>query len=311
MHWPTWSATALTLLTTLGAASAVAERTRSSETGARPSSQSAELLELGGEWLYVEDRTKDRAVEDQGPPMSPRLWFRVDEDALVWVRSQGREDRMPLNRTITEDPQDDKVTRYTGAWKDGRFEYESETVRVSDSSRITLLRKVFERTSEGMLVHVALNPPGGYESVALYRHPEDIELPKPAKAKIDDLAWLAGAWLGTPGKSSTEERWSPPGGGAMLGVSRTVKDAKMVAFEYLRVVERAGGLVYVAQPSGNPPTEFVLTEMEGTRAVFENPRHDSPQRITYELSTEGGLTASIGFIHGGRPQRFEFQREEG
>ena len=35
---------------------------------------------------------------------------------------------------------------------------------------------------------------------------------------------------------------------------------------------------------------------------------DSPH-ITYELSADGGLTASIGFAKGGRPQRFEFNRE--
>lgn|GEM_PF-4994472 len=67
--------------------------------------------------------------------------------------------------------------------------------------------------------------------------------------------------------------------------------------------------VIVAQPSGRPPTEFVLTELGKTRAVFENPRHDSPQRITCELSAEGRLTASIGFTKGGTPRRFEFKRE--
>jgi hypothetical protein len=43
--------------------------------------------------------------------------------------------------------------------------------------------------------------------------------------------------------------------------------------------------------------------------VFENPRHDHPQRIVYDRSAEGGLSASIGFAHGGKPQRFEFERE--
>jgi Domain of unknown function (DUF6265) len=94
-------------------------------------------------------------------------------------------------------------------------------------------------------------------------------------------------------------------------VSRTVKREKMVAFEFLRIVELDGGLVYKAQPGGTPPTEFVLTELTGTRAVFENPRHDSPQRIVYELSAEGGLSTSIGFIKGGSPTRFEFTREGG
>jgi len=95
----------------------------------------------------------------------------------------------------------------------------------------------------------------------------------------------------------------------MLGLSRTVSRGKMSAFEYLRVVERDGGLVYAAQPGGAAPTEFVLTELGTTRAVFENPRHDYPKRIVYELSAEGHLSASIGFAKGGSPRRFEFKRE--
>ena len=100
-----------------------------------------------------------------------------------------------------------------------------------------------------------------------------------------------------------------PAGGAMLGLSRTVSRGKMVAFEYLRIVEREWGLEYVAQPGGRPPTQFVLTELGKTRAVFENPRHDFPQRIVYELSGDGVLIASIGFSNGGRRQRFVFSRE--
>jgi hypothetical protein len=127
------------------------------------------------------------------------------------------------------------------------------------------------------------------------------------------MACLAGAWVGTRGAEGTtsiEERWSPPLGGSMLAVSRTVSRGKKVAFEYLRLAERDGGLVYVAQPGGAAPTEFVLTEVNSTRAVFVNLRHDFPQRIVYELAAEGrGVSASIGHAKGGRPRRFEFQRE--
>ena len=172
------------------------------------------------------------------------------------------------------------------------------------------MTKSFELTSEGMLVHVALDPPDGYTAVALYRHPEDIPLPEPAAASISDMEWLASAWLADIDSMTVEERWSPPAGGAMLGVSRTIKNDRMSGFEYLRIVERDGGLVYVAQPGGRSPTEYVLTSLTGTHAVFENPRHDSPQRIRYEL-VEGKLTASIGFMNGGRPTQFEFQREDG
>jgi hypothetical protein len=167
-------------------------------------------------------------------------------------------------------------------------------------------------TGEGLIARVAVDPPTGFTSVALYRHPEDIALPAPIKASVADLAWLDGAWVGTRGTGGTtsiEERWSPPLGGALLGVSRTVSRGRMTAFEFLRIVELDTGVVYIAQPNGRPPTEFVLISLDGTRAVFVNPRHSSPQRIEYELSADGGLSATIGFARGGRLQRFEFRRE--
>ncbi len=98
-------------------------------------------------------------------------------------------------------------------------------------------------------------------------------MPEMAKATINDLAWLAGAWIGKKNTgSSVEERWSPPLGGAMLAVSRSVNaSGKMFAFEYLRIVERDGGLVYVAQPGGKTATEFLLTELAENRRHFRKP----------------------------------------
>jgi hypothetical protein len=263
---------------------------------------------VDGEWVYVEDRTEGRPLEKQGPNSGPRLKLRVEKDAVVLVRSDG-EIRMALDGSPTDVVRSFGTSRYRGEWKDGTYVYESVPVREGKQAPKGLIRWTMRVTADGMLVGVALDPPAGKESVSLFRHPKDIALPKPAKAAVGDLAWLAGAWVGTRGKSTIEERWSPPRGGAILAVSRTVSGEKMVAFEYLRIVERDGGLVYIAQPGGRSPTEFLLTELGKTRAVFDNPRHDSPQRIVYELSAEGVLSASIGFMKGGTPRRFEFNRE--
>lgn len=273
------------------------------------------LRAIDGEWIYVEDRTEGRALEQLGPPMSSQFSFRVEETAVVLVRGHGsehRDVRVALDGSITEVNDPRTISRYRGAWKDGAFEYETEFLRGSDNARIGLFRKKFRHTADGLLVSVATDPSEGFQSVGLYRHAQDIAPPAPAEAAMDDLDWLSGAWVvtrGAGGTTSIEERWSPPLGGAMLGVSRTVSRGKMTGFEYLRIVERDGGLVYVAQPGGAEPTEFVLTELGGMRAVFENPRHDYPKRIVYELSAEGGLSATIGFTKGGSPKRFEFKRE--
>lgn len=305
MRLCTWLVAPLAFIATLGVLSVALAA------GAGPA-QPDGMRALDGEWIFVEDRTEGRALEQQQPSMSARVRLRVEGDALVLVRSDG-ELRISLDGSPTDVPRGSSVSRYRGAWKDGAFTYESEPVRDRDDSRTGgMIRWELRVTEEGLIASVWVDPPAGFASVALYRHPEDIAPPTPAKATIGDLAWLSGAWVGTRGTNGTtaiEERWSPPLGGAMLAVSRTVRGERMVAFEYLRIVERDGGLVYIAQPGGAPPTTFTLTELAAGRAVFENPRHDSPQRIVYELSAEGGLSASIGFIKGGRPQRFEFKRE--
>ncbi len=300
MYIRTWPLTPLAFLAVLVAA--VPASTLAAQTDA--------LRALGGEWTYVEDRTEGRPLERLGPPMSSRFSMRVEEGAVILVRGHGsghRDVRIALDGSITEVAEPPKVSRYRGAWKDGAFTYEVDFVRAANTAPEGLIRREFRVTADGLLVRAGL---GTSESIGLYRHAEDIAMPAPWKATIGDMAWLAGAWVGTRSSgSSVEERWSPPLGGAMLGVSRTVARGRMTAFEYLRIVERDGGLVYVAQPGGNPPTEFVLTELTNARAVFDNPRHDYPKRIVYELSAEGGLSATIGFMKGGTPRRFEFTRE--
>jgi hypothetical protein len=102
-----------------------------------------------------------------------------------------------------------------------------------------------------------------------------------AEASIDDLAWMAGHWSGNREGVQSEEGWFAPKGGLMLGVHRDVAPGSRAFFEYLRIEERDGSLVYVASPMGGRATEFRLVEMAGQSVVFENLEHDFPQRIVY------------------------------
>ena len=114
-----------------------------------------------------------------------------------------------------------------------------------------------------------------------------------ARSTLTQLAWLAATWSGADGPLAFEERWTPPAGGAMLAVSRTLKGDRMVAFEFLRIIERDGTLVYVAQPNGRPPTEFTLTSITSDSATFENPSHDFPKMIRYTRRADGTLEARV------------------
>jgi uncharacterized protein DUF6265 len=132
---------------------------------------------------------------------------------------------------------------------------------------------------------------------------------KPA-ATIGQMTWMAGAWREDAGGTTFEERWTPPAGGAMLATARTIKGNHMVAFEFLRIIERNGGLVYIAQPDGRPPTEFALTALDAESATFENPAHDYPKMIRYSKRSDGTLEARISAEAGKRAQTFIFHRAE-
>ena len=125
--------------------------------------------------------------------------------------------------------------------------------------------------------------------------------------RVTDLAWIAGHWQGTKGKSQIEEHWLPPSGGAMLAVSRTLVENRMTAFEFLRIEERDDVIYYVAQPQGRPPTDFRLIRISAREAIFENAQHDFPQRIIYRLEGEDELVARIEGPRNGKTVGVDFR----
>jgi len=110
---------------------------------------------------------------------------------------------------------------------------------------------------------------------------------------IESLAWLAGCWENASDNMKTEEQWMKPSGGSMLGVSRTVKGGKTMWYEFLQIRQYGDSVVYIANPSGQKEAAFKLVRWNDKEAVFENPAHDFPQRIIYELQTDGSLHARI------------------
>jgi hypothetical protein len=115
----------------------------------------------------------------------------------------------------------------------------------------------------------------------------------PQAASIANVSWMEGTWVSADAGETVEEHWTSPAGGAMLGVSRTIANGQLRAFEFLRIVERNGRLVYIAQPNGRPPTDFTMTRIDGASVTFENPDHDYPTTIRYEKRANGTIAASI------------------
>ena len=96
-----------------------------------------------------------------------------------------------------------------------------------------------------------------------------------------------------------------PRGHTMLSAGRTIQGDKLVEFESVLIREQDGVLAYESHPSGQPFAVFLSTAVEENSVVFENPRHDFPQRIGYRRDGDS-LLAWIEGPRNGQTRRVEF-----
>ena len=124
--------------------------------------------------------------------------------------------------------------------------------------------------------------------------------PSPCAGEVAGLAFLEGRWVAPSPTGFTEERWSAPAGGTVMGQGRVVEGGRTLFFEHLLVRAGPGGCPeLVAWPQGGAPVAFALVRLQGQEAVFEAPGHDWPQRIRYARVGDA-LTASAADLAGQR-----------
>ncbi len=84
------------------------------------------LRAVDGDWIFVEDRTEGRTLEQLTSPMSSSFSMKVESDAVILNgHGSGHKDvRVALDGTATERPEPERVVRYRGGWQDGAFTYE-------------------------------------------------------------------------------------------------------------------------------------------------------------------------------------------
>jgi Domain of unknown function (DUF6265) len=123
---------------------------------------------------------------------------------------------------------------------------------------------------------------------------------------IDRVKWLQGCWQSMRGEATIEEQWMAPRGGTMLGMGRTIRGGKTVEYELVLIKEQAGALAYEAHPSGQPSATFLDTSASDASIVFENLKHDFPQRVGYQRDGSDRLQAWIDGEINGTARRVDF-----
>lgn len=110
------------------------------------------------------------------------------------------------------------------------------------------------------------------------------------KATLADVSWLIGSWSGIGLGGVSEEIWSRPADGAMMGTYRLVKDGKTVFYEFMLLTETEGTILlrikhyhpnFVGWEDKDKSVDFKFVKTEGDRVYFSG--------LTFERKGKKGL----------------------
>ena len=108
----------------------------------------------------------------------------------------------------------------------------------------------------------------------------------PARAPVLP-AWMAGCWERHSGDKWTEECWTAPRAGIMLGSGRSGTGETLREWEVMQI-ERVDAddpavprMTFYGAPGGQNRTPFVWVASDDPGVTFVNESHDYPQRIRY------------------------------
>lgn len=137
------------------------------------------------------------------------------------------------------------------------------------------------------------------------------------KTKIEDLAFMSGAWKCEIWGGTFEEYWTPPTSDTMQGCGRHLANGKTGFMEFMSIEYGKEGIemhMMLGAPSkgDKKPVPFKLTSFDGKTALFENPKNDFPSKIAY-VKEGTGMSCWIEGMQNGKKSKedFKFKRMGG
>jgi len=116
----------------------------------------------------------------------------------------------------------------------------------------------------------------------------------PVSPSLSAISFMSGCWTGpSPNGATIEEHYSAASENMMIGMTRYVRNGRVVDFEFTTVERTDSTFVMTPRPKGMKSDSFPLKDVADGRATWENLGHDFPQRIIYRRGGDGSLIARI------------------
>ncbi len=132
-----------------------------------------------------------------------------------------------------------------------------------------------------------------------------------SKTTISNFAWLEGKWEGTSDKMIFFEEWNSLNAYTMIGKGGAISGKDTVFSENIKIEQRGEEVYYIPSVKENDgEVDFKFSGFKKDSIVFENLKHDFPQRIVYFRLPHNKLYACIDGLNAGKYERIEFSYEK-
>lgn len=139
----------------------------------------------------------------------------------------------------------------------------------------------------------------------------------PAKANVEQLAWIAGNWTGTLGDRTIQQHWTAPLAGSMVATYRSIRENRPALYEllaieqdgehvFLRIKHFKPGAGLVSQEPREESVNHTLVRLDGRTAVFEGGAPGTPARVTFTSPDHATLTITVERVRDGKMTSTDF-----
>ena len=128
--------------------------------------------------------------------------------------------------------------------------------------------------------------------------------------KIKASQWLLGKWENNSTDGNLQETWTKVNDSTFQATSYYIRDKDTLHFEAITLQQKGEELIYNANVKGqnnDDAVPFALTSATEKQLVFENPKHDYPQKISYTQTSKNSLLAKISGVQQGKPSSEQYQ----
>jgi hypothetical protein len=128
-------------------------------------------------------------------------------------------------------------------------------------------------------------------------------------SQLEKANWFLGEWGNTTKESDFTENWIKKTDSSFTGKSFVLVGKDTVFNENVVLEQKKDSLFYnvsVKDQNESESTSFYLTSSTKNQLVFENPKHDFPNKITYTKVTNDSIIAEISGKQNGKEAKESF-----